>query len=226
VRKDIFELETLSKKFEEENGTIDSVRKQICHGSSTHSYFNCINDDAEYFPYCKIHIDVSAEVHSISETRVLPYDLNKPYPAASTITFSFGPHDYSTQSDVRFTPEFLMSLNCIGANKCVDISFYLQECTSSNRRIFSSSCPENSFTPETATINACPSSAPDQTCSSEKLAAEDTSDSDCEVFRVKRRSGITPDRRRTEDVTLTSFTENQVQIFLCQCSFICIPLHL
>jgi hypothetical protein len=58
------------------------------------------------------------------------------------------------------------------------------------------------------------------------LAAEDTSDSDCEVFRVKRRSGITPDRRRTEDVTLTSFTENQVQILLCQCSFICIPLHL
>jgi hypothetical protein len=117
VRKDIFELETLSKKFEEENGIIDAVRKQMSHGSSTHSYFNCINHDAEYFPYCNIHIDAFAEVQSISETRVLPYDLNKPYPAASTTTFSFGPHDYSTQSDVRLTPEFLILLNCIGATK-------------------------------------------------------------------------------------------------------------
>uniref|UniRef100_A0ACD5YSA6 Uncharacterized protein n=1 Tax=Avena sativa TaxID=4498 RepID=A0ACD5YSA6_AVESA len=183
VRKDIFELETLSKKFEEENGIINAFRKQMSHGSSAHSYFNHINHDAEYFPYCKIHIDASAEVHSISETRVLPYDLNKPYPAASTITFSFGPHDYSTQSD---------------------------ECTSSNKRIFSSSCPEISFTPETANINAHPSPAPDQTCSSEKLAAEDTDDFDCEVFRVKRRSGITPERRRTEVTTITSCTKNQV----------------
>jgi hypothetical protein len=94
----------------------------------------------------------------------------------------------------------------LGQLKCFDISLYLQECASSNRRIFPSSCPENSFTPETAKINAYP-------CSSENLAAEDTDDSDCEVFRVKRRSGITPDRRRTEDATITSFTENQVQIF-------------
>lgn len=182
VRKDIFELETLSRKFEEENGIVDAVRKQMSHGSSTHSYFNHITHDPQYFPYCKILIDASPEVRRSSETRVLGYDLNKPYPDTSTITFSFGLHEYSTQSD---------------------------ECTSSNRKILSSSCPENAITPETAIINAHPLSAPDQTCS-EKLAAQDTDDSDCEVFRVKRRSGIPPERRRTEDATLTHFTENQV----------------
>ncbi|EMS51562.1 Lysine-specific demethylase lid [Triticum urartu] len=182
VRKDIIELETLSKKFEEENGIVDAVRKQMSRGSSSHSYFNRINHNAEYFPYCKIHIHAPPEVHSISETRVFGYDLNKPYPDASTITFCFGPHEYSTQSD---------------------------ECTSTNRRIFSSSCPENGFTPQTTIINAYPSSAPDQTCSSEKLAAEDADDSDCEIFRVKRRSGITPERRHTEDSTITTFTGNQ-----------------
>ncbi|XP_037454110.1 lysine-specific demethylase JMJ706-like [Triticum dicoccoides] len=183
VRKDIIELEALSKKFEEEKGIVDAVRKQMSRGSSTHSYFNRISHNAEYFPYCKIHIDAPPEVHSISETHVFGYDLNKPYPDASTITFCFGPHEYSTQSD---------------------------ECTSTNRRIFASSCPENGFTPQTTIINAYPSSAPDQTCSSEKLAAEDADDSDCEVFRVKRRSGITPERRHTEDSTIKTFTGNQV----------------
>ena len=117
VRKDIFELETLSKKFEEENGIVDAVRKQMSYGSSTHSYCNHINHDPEYFPYCKIRIDVSPEVHSSSEKRVLGYDLNKPYPATSTITFSFGLHEYSTQSDVRLTSVFHMLLHCIGASK-------------------------------------------------------------------------------------------------------------
>lgn len=42
------------------------------------------------------------------------------------------------------------------------------------------------------------------------MAAEDADDSDCEVFRVKRRSGITPERRHTEDSTITTFTGNQV----------------
>jgi hypothetical protein len=40
-------------------------------------------------------------------------------------------------------------------------------------------------------------SALDQTHSSEKIAAEDSDDSDCEVFRVKRSSGITPERKCT-----------------------------
>jgi hypothetical protein len=30
---------------------------------------------------------------------------------------------------------------------------------------------------------------------------------------VKRKSGITPERRRREDATIPDFTENQVQIF-------------
>jgi hypothetical protein len=33
------------------------------------------------------------------------------------------------------------------------------------------------------------------------------------VFRVKRKSGITPERRRREDATIPDFIENQVQIF-------------
>ncbi|KAL6634954.1 hypothetical protein ACP70R_027625 [Stipagrostis hirtigluma subsp. patula] len=185
VRKDIFELEALSKKFEEKIGTLDAVevKLSLSDGSSTHPYlFNCIDHDVEYFPYCEIQIDASPEVHTISERDVLGYDLNRPYPTASTITFSHGPHDYSTQSD---------------------------ECTSSNRRAFSSSCPENAITPETATTNAYPLSTLDQAFLSDKLAAQDTDDSDSEIFRVKRRSGIALAKRCTEDVA-TNLTENQV----------------
>ncbi|XP_062219985.1 lysine-specific demethylase JMJ706-like isoform X2 [Phragmites australis] len=185
VRKDIFELEALSKKFEEETGLLDAVGKQMSQsdGSFTHPYlFNCINRNVKYFPYCKIQIDASPEVHTISETDVLGYDLNKPHPTASTITFSHGSHYYSTQSD---------------------------ECTSSNRRTFFSSCPENAITPEAATINAYPLSTSDQAFSSDKLAAQDTDDSDTEVFRVKRRSGIVLEKRCSENVT-RNLTENQV----------------
>ncbi|XP_012704579.1 lysine-specific demethylase JMJ706 isoform X2 [Setaria italica] len=179
VRKDIFELEALSKKFEEEVGILDEVGSRMSQsdGSSTHSYlFDGIDHNAKYFPYCKIQIDASPEIHTFSERDVLGYDLNKPYPTASTITFAHGPHDYSTQSD---------------------------ECTSSNPRTFSSSYPEN------GTINAYPLSIPDQAFSSDKLAAQDSDDSDYEVFRVKRRSGIVLEKRCSEDVT-TNLTENQV----------------
>jgi hypothetical protein len=51
----------------------------------------------------------------------------------------------------------------------------------------------------------------------EKLAAEYTDDFDREVFRVKRRSGITPERRRTEDATIPNFTENHKNIFVIAC---------
>ncbi|CAN6274825.1 unnamed protein product [Urochloa humidicola] len=179
VRKDIFELEALSKKFEEEIGILDAVGDPMSQsdGSSVHPYlFDGIDHNARYSPYCKVKIDASTEIHTFSGIDVLGYDLNKPYPTASTITFAHGPHDYSTQSD---------------------------ECTSSNRRTFSSSCPEN------GTINAYPLSTPDQAFSSDKLAAQDSDDSDFEVFRVKRRSDIVPEKRCSEDVT-TNLTENQV----------------
>lgn len=103
VRKDIFELEALSKKFEEEVGILDEVGSRMSQsdGFSTHSYlFDDIDHNAKYFPYCKIQIDASPEIHTFSERDVLGYDLNKPYPTASSITFVHGPHDYSTQSDV------------------------------------------------------------------------------------------------------------------------------
>ncbi|KAG2660811.1 hypothetical protein PVAP13_1KG460900 [Panicum virgatum] len=179
VRKDIFELEALSKKFEEEIGVLDEVGKWMSQsdGPSTHPcLFDGINHNSKYFPYCKIQIDASPEIHTFSEIDVLGYDLNKLYPTASTITFAHGPHDYSTQSD---------------------------ECTSSNRRTFSSSCPEN------GTTNAYPLSTPDEAFSSDKLAAQDGDDSDYEVFRVKRRSTIVLEKRCSEDVT-TNLTENQV----------------
>lgn len=101
MRKDIFELEELSKKFEE-IGMLDEVGKQMSQsdGSSTHPYLSNGNHNAKYFPYCKILIDTSPELHTFSEVDVLGYDLNKPYPTLSTITSAHGPQEYSTQSDV------------------------------------------------------------------------------------------------------------------------------
>jgi hypothetical protein len=90
----------------------------------------------------------------------------------------------------------------------------MQKCTSSKRRTFFSSYPGNVIISETATANAGPSSSPVQV--SDKLAAQDTDDSDCEVFRVKRRSGMVLEKRRSEDVT-TDSTENQVLIFRQRC---------
>ena len=81
------------------------------------------------------------------------------------------------------------------------MTLFLQECTSSNRRTFSSSCPENGM------INVYP------LCTDQALAAQDTDDSDCEVFRVKRRTGIIPEKRCSEDVTV-NLTENQVLLLL------------
>lgn len=177
VRKDIFELEEISKKFEE-IGILDEVGKQMSQsdGYSTLPYLsNGIDHNAKYFPYCKILIDTSPELRTFSEVDVLGYDLNKPYPTLSTITSAHGPHEYSTQSD---------------------------ECTSSKQRTYSSSCPEN------GTLSVYPLCTSDQAFSTDKLAAQDTDDSDCEVFRVKRRSSIVMEKRCSEDLTVT-LTENQ-----------------
>lgn len=174
VRKDIFELEALSKKFEE-TGILDELGKHMSQNDRP-CLFNGLDHNAEYFPYCKIQIDASPEFPTSSEIDVFEYDLNKPYPTLSTITFAHGPQDYSTQSD---------------------------ECTSSNRRILSSSYLENGM------IHAYPLSTSDHAFSSEKLAAQDTDDSDSEVFRIKRRSSIFLEKRCSEDVTI-NLTENQV----------------
>ncbi|AQK73765.1 Lysine-specific demethylase REF6 [Zea mays] len=177
VRKDIFELEEISKKFEE-IGILDEVGKQMSQndGYNMHPYLsNGIDHNAKYFPYCKILIDTSPELRTFSEVDVLGYDLNKPYPTLSTITSAHGPHEYSTQSD---------------------------ECTSSKQRTYSSSCPEN------GTLSVYPLCTSDQAFSTDKLAAQDTDDSDCEVFRVKRRSSIVMEKRCSEDLTIT-LTENQ-----------------
>ncbi|AQK73772.1 Lysine-specific demethylase REF6 [Zea mays] len=182
VRKDIFELEEISKKFEE-IGILDEVGKQMSQndGYNMHPYLsNGIDHNAKYFPYCKILIDTSPELRTFSEVDVLGYDLNKPYPTLSTITSAHGPHEYSTQSD---------------------------ECTSSKQRTYSSSCPEN------GTLSVYPLCTSDQAFSTDKLAAQDTDDSDCEVFRVKRRSSIVMEKRCSEDLTIT-LTENQVLLLL------------
>lgn len=50
-------------------------------------------------------------------------------------------------------------------------------------------------------------------CTDQALAAQDSDDSDCEVFRVKRRSGIVLEKRCSEDVT-ANLTENQVLLLL------------
>jgi hypothetical protein len=86
----------------------------------------------------------------------------------------------------------------------------MQGCTGSNRRTFCSSYAGNAIISDTETANAGPLSSVQV---SNKLAAQDTDDSDCEVFRVKRRSGIFLEKRHSEDVT-TDSTENQVSIFL------------
>lgn len=57
-------------------------------------------------------------------------------------------------------------------------------------------------------INVYPLCTPDQA-----LAAQDTDDSDCEVFRVKRRSGIVLEKRCSEELTI-DLTENQVLLLL------------
>ncbi|PWZ22140.1 Lysine-specific demethylase JMJ706 [Zea mays] len=145
VRKDIFELEEISKKFEE-IGILDEVGKQMSQndGYNMHPYLsNGIDHNAKYFPYCKILIDTSPELRTFSE-----------------------------------------------------------ECTSSKQRTYSSSCPEN------GTLSVYPLCTSDQAFSTDKLAAQDTDDSDCEVFRVKRRSSIVMEKRCSEDLTIT-LTENQ-----------------
>ncbi|GJN21929.1 hypothetical protein PR202_gb09452 [Eleusine coracana subsp. coracana] len=170
VRKDIFQLEALSEKFEEEIRILDVVGKQMSQNDASRTH-TCLCDyidrSVKYIPYCKIQIDASSEDHIVSEKYVLGYDLNKPYPTAST------------------------------------------ECTSSNRRAFCSSSPGNAIISEATSIDAYPISTPAQAFLPDNLAAQDTDDFDCEIFRVKRRSGIVLEKRHSEDVT-TDSTENQV----------------
>ncbi|KAK3154984.1 hypothetical protein QOZ80_2BG0197400 [Eleusine coracana subsp. coracana] len=91
VRKDIFQLEALSEKFEEEIRILDVVGKQMSQNDASRTH-TCLCDyidrSVKYIPYCKIQIDASSEDHIVSEKYVLGYDLNKPYPTASTVTFS------------------------------------------------------------------------------------------------------------------------------------------
>ncbi|GJM86517.1 hypothetical protein PR202_ga02383 [Eleusine coracana subsp. coracana] len=116
---------------------------------------------------------------------------------------------------VVFVRKDIFQLEALSEKFEEEIRILDAECTSSNRRAFCTSGPGNAIISEAASIDACPISTPAQAFLPDNLAAQDTDD-DCDIFRVKRRSGIVLEKRHSEDVT-TDSTENQVLIFFYCC---------
>ncbi|XP_020085318.1 lysine-specific demethylase JMJ706-like isoform X1 [Ananas comosus] len=178
VRSNILELESLSKKFELEDGILEEVQKQASQGNGScqqASLFDFTENDG-YYPYCEMETVATAGADNISQRMCIKYDLEKRPPLAF---LEQDEHD----------------------------SFHNDDYADSSRQELQHSDRASVCTHESVKINS--SGNPiivDQTCFHDTCVMQD-SDSDSEVFIVKRRSIMNAGRRSVDD---SKFPENQV----------------
>lgn len=78
------ELESLSKKFELEDGILEEVQKQASQGNGScqqASLFDFTENDG-YYPYCEMETVATAGADNISQRMCIKYDLEKRPPLA------------------------------------------------------------------------------------------------------------------------------------------------
>ncbi|CAA6669632.1 unnamed protein product [Spirodela intermedia] len=126
-REDIFEMETASQRFEQDEGVLAEMERQIGSNDETlmWRYFSPGSREDGYVPYCGINIEVGFKDLEQSHHRSLDFvSISKK--ASIQITAGSGSADYCVQS----------SSKCSGTNSCSPFREIFQESDDSDSEIF------------------------------------------------------------------------------------------
>lgn len=214
MRGDILKLEAISREFEQDNDVLDEVQKQVQQGNDFHlwsSSFDSAEDDG-YVPYCEIKFGTSYEVKDYNEYKTLE--------SVSSVPVSSSVGSDGVQLHVRHLVaafiSFFMFMCWILTDLCFSWEIYsfancVQVCAKPNIGTLSCTNPPSSCQSVVLVPDRCAAiyqgGSPDTS-----VMQEDESDS--EIFRVKRRSGIKLEKRSASDVVGCSLREQQVRLSL------------
>ncbi|XP_010245224.1 PREDICTED: lysine-specific demethylase JMJ706-like isoform X2 [Nelumbo nucifera] len=188
TREDLLEMEAVAQVFEQEEGILEEVQKQIkCGGGFPQpDLFPCMGEDG-YVPYCEIKFEMNSEIMVTSQ------DQSQDPECGSYGLPMLKQEKQFTNSNV---PEQKTSayLNNGG--------IFSQGFKCTNEHVNSSSANFISTKDSEVVLgNIHDSSPPFQDQCSE--------DSDSEIFRVKRRSSVKIEKRNVNNVLSSKFSEQQ-----------------
>lgn len=188
MRKDILELEAVSQKFEQEFGILDEAKMQAQHVDDFLTWskkFCC--DEEGYTEYCDIKFEASPEVteqvqgHLPSADSVIQTEDVK-YNALESAT----PPTSNLSSSARVDENH---------------SAHNSDCANNNRLKFSPiKCSKKLSSTTDGFSKVMPSSAVYRAGSHDTGPPLESDDSDSEIFRVKRRSNSSLQKRRAGDM--------------------------
>nr|XP_019701575.2 lysine-specific demethylase JMJ706-like [Elaeis guineensis] len=201
LRMDLLELETVSQKFEQEDGILGEFQKQLKDDQCVRPNFFLSTEGDGYEPYCNIKFKASnvnkeqPEIHSQGldcslQRECLNYDAVDSMPSSAVSNLS------SSQEVLHGS---LHNNGCTNSNRDKLVP------TKRSRDVsHSASGPIQLIPPP----NKC--RAAYQSDSSVTLVHHDSDDSDSEIFRVKRRSTVSLVRKTESDVMSPRLPEKQV----------------
>ncbi|XP_027913571.1 lysine-specific demethylase JMJ706 isoform X1 [Vigna unguiculata] len=215
LREDIMDMEAAAKMFEQEDGISHEIRKQINSGQNMYAYpLSNMFQRAEangYIPYCELKLDSVVEFYTTPEhsTNIQEYSTQNQsvfvhcsenqIPMVSDVSFSSATSTISESLESFSTPKNAEGHTNINLGGSIDFEGF-------GERIPNSAC-ESSLSPAVCHESSIKPQSGFQRVDTKPIA--DESDSDSEIFRVKRPSSLKAERRNMNDVTSSKQTEQQ-----------------
>ncbi|XP_022756969.1 lysine-specific demethylase JMJ706-like [Durio zibethinus] len=212
LRDDVAEMETVAKKFEQEDAISEEIERQAENGDGLYSYplSNKFQTNVEdgYFPFCEINVLLNSEV--VAKTTIMGQPLEHRQPTMSHDTGNFRPE--LTDACSSFAASTLCSFvdlvglspkNVLGVANLRNINGKgFSEEVSRNTSESSLSCLSHEDRPG---IHQDHVHEP----VSRSIVGQDSDSSDSEIFRVKRRSFLKVEKRYGSDTMSSKNSEHQ-----------------
>ncbi|CAJ1931074.1 unnamed protein product [Sphenostylis stenocarpa] len=213
LREDIMELEAAAKMFEQEDRISNEIRKQTKSGQNMYAHpLSNMFERAEangYTPYCELKLDSVIEFYTTPEhsTNTLEYSTqnqsvfvhcseNKK-PVVSEVSFSSATSTLSESLESFSTPK--------NAEGHTNINLGIVDFEEFGERISNSAC-ESSLSPAVCYESSVKPQGVLQRFDTKPIADE-SDDSDSEIFRVKRPSSLKAERRNMNDAMSSKHAE-------------------
>lgn len=238
LREDLPELETVAKKFEQDEGFLEKLQHSIGNEDLLLLPAMFPIEEDEYFPFCDINIEVYPDNNAIRDpskmiefasedctmptsTANIPNSSDTPLSFAASTLCSFRDHDSTHPNNVR-TPTLskcfpLSSVEVLPLNL---FTLFLQVQAVSNSNLINSSDDTSYNTCQSSLSNfsnsECLSFNQGNQPSMEDIPSVDhcSDDSDSEIFRVKRRSTLKVERKNVISEIKSDQIKHQVSLSL------------
>ncbi|XP_058085688.1 lysine-specific demethylase JMJ13-like isoform X2 [Magnolia sinica] len=209
VREDLLKMEVASQKYEQEDGILEAVQRQLELGNDLcpqPSLFSCCEEDG-YVPYCEIKIEQNSKCAEQAQVQLREPDCVSHRPAMQNSGNSFIKSDV-----VEVTPSPSVTAvprdDSLSLHGPVNVNNTMTSSAKGSEKV-SASGHESSQS--SLSYNSCLSTDHGSSHVVQVIPAVDqySEDSDSEMFRVKRRSTVKVEKRTVNSIINSKATEQQ-----------------